>query len=151
MDCADGDKFDGERLDDGPGASHVIQFGRLAARRKDSGSAPRQWPTGQGGGCRPVATLVWQDLPKCPLNPVDFFANHSDRLLVDQGVAYRSDSFHCASYFVTPSPNKVEPCASLLAMSVDAANELSGEPGKYQTKEHLNGNTIGGAVKLRKQ
>jgi hypothetical protein len=45
-----------------------------------------------------------------------------------------------------PSPNEVEPGAPLLAISVNAADELSGEPGKYQTKQHLNRNAIGCAV-----
>src|SRR5208337_4940903 len=93
-------------------------------------------------------SLARQDLLKRPLDPIDFFADHSDRLLVFQWVGHRSDSFHCASYFVTPIPNEVEPCASLLAISVNAADELSGKPGKYRTKQHLNRNAIGCAVKL---
>ena len=92
--------------------------------------------------------LARQDLLERPLNPIDFFADHSDRLLIFQGVGHRSDSLHSASYLVIPSPNEVEPCASLLAMSVNATAELSGEPGKYQTKQHLNRNTVGCAVKL---
>jgi hypothetical protein len=47
-----------------------------------------------------------------------------------------------------PNPNEVEPRAPLLAISVNAADELGGEPGKYQTKQHLNRNTTGYAVKL---
>jgi hypothetical protein len=49
---------------------------------------------------------------------------------------------------MTPSPNEVEPSTPLLAISVNAADEPGGEPGKYQTKQHLNRNTIGYAVKL---
>jgi hypothetical protein len=47
-----------------------------------------------------------------------------------------------------PSQNEIEPCAPLLASSVKAAHELSGEPGEYQTKQNLNRNPIGGTVKL---
>ena len=45
MDCADG-----KRPDEGLGESHVIQFGRLAAQRTDSGSAASYWPTVQYAG-----------------------------------------------------------------------------------------------------
>jgi hypothetical protein len=42
VDCADK-----EKLDDGLGESHIIQFGSLAARGKDSGSTSNHWPIGQ--------------------------------------------------------------------------------------------------------
>jgi hypothetical protein len=67
-------------------------------------------------------------------------------LLVFRWVGQRSDPFQSISYLMIPSPNEVEPGAPLLAISVNAADELSGEPGKYQTKQHLNRNTIGCAV-----
>src|SRR5208282_3304509 len=89
-----------------------------------------------------LRSLARQDLLKRPLNPIDFFADHSDRLLVFQWVGHRSDSFYSASYLMIPSPNEVESCASLLAIFVNAAHELSGKPGKYQPKQHLNRNTI---------
>jgi hypothetical protein len=92
--------------------------------------------------------LVRQDLLKRPLNPIDFLADYSDRLLVFRWVGQRSDSFKSASYLMIPSPNEVEPCGPLLAISVNAADEPSGEPGKCQTKQHLKRNTIGHAVKL---
>jgi hypothetical protein len=85
---------------------------------------------------------------KCPLNPIDFFADYSDRLLIFGWVGQRSDSFQSASYLMIPSPNEVEPCAPLLAISVNAADELGGDPGKYQTKQPLNRDTIGCAVKV---
>ncbi len=47
-----------------------------------------------------------------------------------------------------PSKDEVKPCAPLLPIPVSITNELSGEPGKYQTKHHLNRNTIGYAVKF---
>jgi hypothetical protein len=98
-----------------------------------------------------IGPLVRQDLLKRPLNPIDFFADHSDRLLVFQWLGHRSNSFHRASYLMIPSPNEVEPRASLVAFSVNAADEPSGEPGKHQTKHHLNRNAIGCAVKLGKR
>src|ERR1700680_2981015 len=92
--------------------------------------------------------LAPEDPLKRPLNPIDFFADYSDRLLVFRWVGQRSDSFQSAAYLMIPSPNEVQPCAPLLAISVNAADELSGEPGKYQTEQHLNRNTIGCAVNL---
>ena len=50
-----------------------------------------------------------------------------------------------------PSQNEIEACAPLLAISVNASDELSGEPRKYQTKQPFNRNTIGRAVELGKQ
>jgi len=93
-------------------------------------------------------SLARQDLLNRPLNPFDFFADYSDRLLVFRWVGQRSDCFQSASYLMTPSPNEVEPSTPLLAISVNASDEPSGEPGKHQTKQHLNRNTIGYAVKL---
>src|SRR6202171_4978874 len=72
--------------------------------------------------------LARQDLLKRPLNPIDFFADYSDRLLVFRRVGQRSDSFQSAAYLMIPSPNEVQPCAPLLAISVNAADELSGDP-----------------------
>ena len=64
-------------------------------------------------------SLTRQDLLKRPLNPLDFFADYSDRLLVLQWVGHRSDSFQSASYLTIPSPNEVQPCAPRLAISND--------------------------------
>src|SRR5258708_20407576 len=80
---------------------------------------------------------VWQDLLKRPFNPVDFFPNYSDRLLVSRWMGQRSDSFQSASYLMIPGPNKLEPGAPLLAISVNAADEFSGQPGKDPPKKHL--------------
>jgi hypothetical protein len=49
------------------------------------------------------------------------------------------------------SPNEFEPCAPLFAISVNATDEFGGEPSEHQTKQHLNRNAIGYAVKLQKQ
>src|ERR1700680_833406 len=86
--------------------------------------------------------LARQDLLKCPLNPIDFFADYSDRLLVFRWVSQRSDSFQRASYLMIPRPNEREPRATFLAISVNSSDELSGEPGKYQTEQHLDRNAM---------
>src|ERR1022692_891764 len=105
--------------------------------------------------CHPISfpkacptSLTRQDLFKRPLNPIDFFADDSDRLLIFRRVCQWSDSIQSAPYLMIPGPNEIEAGAPLLAISVDTAHELSGEPRKYQTKEHFNRNTIGRAVEL---
>ena len=95
-----------------------------------------------------AGTLARQDLLKRPLDSFDLFADYSNRLLVFRWVGQRSDSFQSASYLMIPGPNEVEPRAPLLAILVSDAAELSGKPRKYQTKQHLNRNTIGYAAKL---
>jgi hypothetical protein len=94
---------------------------------------------------------VWQDLLERPLDPVDFFPNYSDRLLIPCWVGQWSNSFQSASYLMIAGSNELKPGASFLAISVDAAHELGGQPGKDQTEQYLHGNTIFGAVKLEKQ
>jgi hypothetical protein len=49
---------------------------------------------------------------------------------------------------MVPRPNEIEPSGPLLSIFVNAADELSREPGKYQTKQHFSRNPIGYAVKL---
>src|SRR5437762_12526759 len=87
-----------------------------------------------------------QDLLKGAVNPVDFFADYSDRLLVCRWVSERSNCFQSASYLMIPSQNEIEACAPLLAISVNAADELHGDPRKDQTKQPYNRHTIGRAV-----
>jgi hypothetical protein len=53
-------------------------------------------------------------------------AKHSlGNYVTDRWLGHRSNSLHSASYLMIPSPNEVEPCASVLAISVNAADELS--------------------------
>ena len=92
--------------------------------------------------------LARQNLLERPLNPIDFFADYSDRLLVFRWMGQRSDSFQSVSYLMIPRPNERQPRAPLLAISVNSSDELSGKPRKYQTKQRLNRNTIRHAVKL---
>jgi hypothetical protein len=47
-----------------------------------------------------------------------------------------------------PSPNEVEPRTPLFTISVNASDELRGEPGKHRTKQQFNRDPIGYAVEL---
>ena len=95
--------------------------------------------------------LARRDFFEHPLNPIEFFADYSDRLLIFRRVGQWSDSIQSAPYLMIPSPNEVEPGAPLFAISVNATDEPGGEPGEYQTKQRLDRNPIGCSVKVRKQ
>ena len=51
--------------------------------------------------------LTRQNFFKRPLNPVDFFADNPDRLLIFRRVGQWSDSRHSASYLMISSQNEI--------------------------------------------
>ena len=92
--------------------------------------------------------LARQDLPQRPLNPVDFLADDSDRLLVFRRVGQRSDSFQGAADLMIASPYEVKSCSPLLTFSVSIPDELSGQPGKSEAEESFDRNAVLCAVKF---
>ena len=98
--------------------------------------------------CRKNRGSAGQDLFQRRLNSVDFFADDSNRLLISRGVGEGIDGFQSAPYLMISRPNEVETRPSLLTISVNSADELGGEPGKYQAKQQFDRNSVGYAVKL---
>ena len=73
-----------------------------------------------------AVNLAGQNFLQRPLDPINFFADYADRLLILCRMRQGRDSFHGASYVMISSPNEVEPGTPLFTISVNASDELRG-------------------------